>query len=102
MKKMVPACTRELTEMLGKRETFHLTRSVGLTSQRCATCITVSPPSDVVSAGSGLPTSELAMRAAAIPDERCIEFHSKKWVHVVNVVQVMKPWSQPVASQRSW
>ena len=52
IKKAVPAWTRELTVMFGKRARFHLTKSADLTSHRCATCITVSPPSDHVSAGS--------------------------------------------------
>ena len=88
--------------MLAKREIFHLTRSAGLMPARCATCCTVSPPSDDVSAGSGFPTIEFATRAAAMPDETWHEFHSKKWVQVVNTVHVMNPCSQPESSHLSW
>jgi hypothetical protein len=33
-----------------------------------------------------------------MPEARCFEFHSKKCVHVVNVVHVMNPCSHPVDS----
>ena len=47
-----------------------------------------SPPSETVSAGSSWSMSELARRAAGIPEAGWIEFHSKKCVQVVKTVPV--------------